>query len=83
MAIVNGFACLRVNENEISLAPTLPASWNGYRFKFVYRGRLIKVTVDKENVSLELIEGDELSIRVYDKTIKISSNEKKVLNMEG
>lgn len=83
MAIVNGFACLRVNENEISLAPSIPERWNGYRFKFVYRGRLIKVTVDKENVSLELIEGDELAIKVYGKMMKISSNEKKVLNMEG
>ena len=83
MAIVNGFACLRVNENEISLAPSIPEKWNGYRFKFVYRGRLIKVTVDKENVSLELIEGDELAIKVYGKMMKISSNEKKVLNMEG
>ena len=37
MAIVNGFAGLRVLEEGISLSPSLPDSWNGFRFKFVYK----------------------------------------------
>lgn len=82
MAIVNGFACLRISENEVSLTPSLPESWTGYRFKFVYRGRLIKVTIDKENVSLELIEGNEISVKVYDRIIALSSNEKAVVKLE-
>lgn len=66
MAIVNGFACLRVREDGVSLSPSLPGDWSGYRFKFVYHGRLIKVVIDKENVTLELLEGADLKVRVYD-----------------
>lgn len=83
MAIVNGFACLRVGENEISLSPSLPENWDGYRFKFVYRGRLIKVAIDKMNVVLELVEGNDISIEVYGNSIELSQKERTVVRMEG
>ena len=71
MAVVNGFACLRVTENGISLNPALPGNWKGYRFKFVYRGRLIKVMVDRKNVSVEILSGDELTVRLYDREVSL------------
>ena len=82
MAIVNGFACLRMTENGISLSPGVPENWKGYKFKFVYRKRLIKVIIDKENVSIELLEGEPLSVRVYDKEIELLPKETQVLKTE-
>ena len=83
MAIVNGFACLRVSEEGISLSPTLPGTWTGYRFKFRYRGRLIKVMIDQKEVHVELLEGDDFSLKIYGKDVLISLNKVKSVLMEG
>lgn len=83
MAIVNGFACLRVNEKGISLCPGLPEAWDGYRFKFVYRGQLIKVAVDKQNVSVELLEGNPITIKIYDNNVRIERGKAFVSKLEG
>ena len=82
MAIVNGFACLRVSESGISLSPSLPEAWNGYRFKFVYRERLIKVNIDSENVTITLLEGEDLTVTVYGKNMMLSCNNEVSVNLE-
>lgn len=83
MAIVNGFASLRVTEEGISLAPFVPGSWDGYRFKFVYMGRLIKVVVNKEDINVELIDGDDLKLRIYEKDYWLPKKQKLTVSMEG
>lgn len=76
MAIVNGFAGLRMSDEGVSLAPSLPENWNGFRFKFVYRKRLIEVTVDREKVTAELLEGINLPITIYGNKTELTPNEK-------
>jgi len=82
MAIVNGFAGLRVLEDGISLAPSLPDSWNGFRFKFVYKKKLIKVTIDKEKVTVELLEGSSQNIKIFSKEYTLTKGEKTTVKME-
>lgn len=83
MAIVNGFACLRVLEEGISLAPFLPLGWKEYRFKFVYRGRLIKVIINENSVSMELLEGDALKVKIYGKEYDLSQGKSISAELEG
>lgn len=66
MAIVNGFAGLRINEKGLFLAPFLPEKWEGYKFSFMYKGRLINLTVNKYVMTAELMEGESIEINVYD-----------------
>ena len=82
MAVVNGFAGLRVTEDGISLAPSVPESWNGYKFKFVYRNKLIKVTVDKKKTIVRLIDGKPEKIRIYDREILLTPGEDRCLETE-
>lgn len=62
MAMVNGFAGMRDYDDEFILNPHLPDQWASYRFKMVYRGRLLEITVTKEKASVRLISGDALSL---------------------
>lgn len=71
MAIVYGFAGLRIDENGMRLNPNVPKCWNGFRFKVVYHGRLIRVTADKFEVSVELLEGKKLTINLYDNEVEL------------
>ncbi len=67
MAIVYGFAGLRIDEDRISVAPFLPDKWSGYSFKLRYRDNLIKIRVSKDNVEVKLESGNGLKIKIYDK----------------
>lgn len=71
MAIVHGFAGLRLKENGLSFAPVIPQSWNAYSFKVRYRGRLLAVRVDKERATFSLLEGEELAIRVFGEEVRL------------
>ena len=83
MAIVNGFASLRISEEGISLSPFVPGSWKGYGFKFVYKGSLIKIKADRKEVSMELLDGDAVDIKLYGKNYQLLKDNKLVAAMEG
>jgi len=57
MAIVYGFAGLRIKEDHISLEPRIPENWNGYKFKFLYKGTHIHVDVKKNKTEI-IVKGD-------------------------
>lgn len=67
MCVVNGFAGLRSDKDNISFKPHIPEKWEEYRFKTSYRGNLIEICVTKDKVSYELLEGDELEITHFGK----------------
>ena len=62
LAIVFGFAGLRVKESGLSLAPSLPNEWNSLEFHLQYQGRLIKVHLERNATTYLVIEGEDLTI---------------------
>lgn len=62
LAIVYGFAGLRIKESGLYLDPSLPEQWQSFNFHFQYLGRLINIHIEKDAVSYELMEGDDLTI---------------------
>ncbi|EIM06332.1 glycoside hydrolase family 65 protein [Planococcus antarcticus DSM 14505] len=71
LGIVYGFAGLRVKEEGLSLAPSLPKEWNSYTFHMQYQGRLIRVNITRESVSYLLVEGDGLTILHHTKPVHL------------
>ncbi|MBO0475260.1 glycoside hydrolase family 65 protein [Enterococcus ureasiticus] len=65
LAIVQGFAQMKTADEKLSFAPFLPSTWTSYAFHVNYRGRLLYVTVDKENVRIQLVSGSELPLTLY------------------
>lgn len=53
LAILFGFAGLRIKESGFYLAPAVPRTWRGYHFSLKLRGRVLKVHVDHTDVSLQ------------------------------
>jgi alpha,alpha-trehalose phosphorylase len=66
MAIVFGFAGVRIKETHLALAPTIPAAWDNYAFKIQFKGRTIEVRMTKVEVQLTITEGEALQVRLYD-----------------
>jgi maltose phosphorylase len=65
LAIVQGFAGMRVREDRLHFAPFLPKSWNAYQFRINFRGRIIQVHVSSEGTKLTLVTGQTLTVYVY------------------
>jgi alpha,alpha-trehalose phosphorylase len=76
MAFTYGFGGIRIDEDGLSINPFLPANLKGYSFKFGYRGRLIKVTVDENETAVELLRGDELEFCHGEKSYRLIGGEK-------
>lgn len=73
MAIVFGFAGLRIKENTLILNPKIPAKIGSYKFNIRYQGRTISVYVEKDNYNIELLEGDTIKIIVNGKEVILDS----------
>lgn len=69
MAIVYGFAGLRIKEAGIHLAPCIPEQWQAYRFRFTYRGTALEVQVNREKSIIRRVSGEAVNLYVYDQLI--------------
>lgn len=74
MAIVYGFAGLRIQNEGISLNPTLPKQWDGLKFHFVHKGAKITVDMQKNKTILDIKTVREIQIKVKEKEYKIACN---------
>ena len=80
LSIVHGFAGMRTFNEQLSFAPFLPKNWSGYSFKILYRGRLLKITTDKNNVVIELKDGEALEIMLYNEKLILNDKLEKAIN---
>lgn len=74
MAIVFGFAGVRIKETHLALAPTMPSSWENYQFKVQYKGRTIDILINSLQVQLTLVDGEALKIRLYEQDVALEPN---------
>lgn len=72
LAIVHGFAGMRVSNNKLTFKTFVPNAWNGYKFKLNFRGRLIDVNVTKHDTKIKLLSGDPLVINVNGEEIELN-----------
>ncbi|MCL6458941.1 MAG: family 65 glycosyl hydrolase [Gorillibacterium sp.] len=75
MSIVCGFAGMRLKESGLSLAPAIPEAWQKYTFRLTFRGCLIGVDIQKDGVTLQLLEGNQLEMLLYGKRIILSNHQ--------
>lgn len=66
LAVLYGFGGLIVSERGLRFAPRLPEAWRRLLYRIRYRGRLIEIDVRPEDVRLTLLEGEPLSVTVYE-----------------
>ena len=66
MAIVNGFAMLRAEEEALFLKPQIPSLWDMYQFRICYHRCLLQIRVTKKQCTVELLEGEKVCVNLYD-----------------
>jgi alpha,alpha-trehalose phosphorylase len=73
MAIVYGFAGLRVTEAGLSFNPRLPEKWRACRFRIAYRDSRIQVEMTKTGTTFTLLSGTEKAVRVYGRLLALKA----------
>ncbi len=74
MAVVKGFAGLRVRDGVLSLRPHCPEQWDAYRFRIKYRGRDLEIDVQRDKLTIR-ISGEPMSCLLYDEPHPLRSGE--------
>lgn len=62
LALVYGFAGLRVRRGVLHFRPRLPEGWRRLRFTLAFRGRRLAVTLFAESIEYRLLEGESLVV---------------------
>ncbi|MFW6306943.1 MAG: glycoside hydrolase family 65 protein [Bacillota bacterium] len=74
LALVQGFAGMRVYENKLHFLPYIPDDWDSYQFKIKYRGAQIKICVKKEEVKYSLLNGENIEFIHNGQKCKLSKD---------
>ncbi|MGN8646611.1 glycoside hydrolase family 65 protein [Gracilibacillus sp. HCP3S3_G5_1] len=61
---VFSFLNVSFGDEEITLNPTIPDTWTSVTFPLHYRGRSIKITVDKERIVINKSEGESIKFQI-------------------
>lgn len=64
LAIVQGFAGMRVRDGLLGFAPFCPPQWTGYRFNIGFRGSVVGVYVTASTAEFTLVDGQRLDIAI-------------------
>ena len=73
MAIVEGFAGLRVQDGQLKLNPSLPKSWKSYSFRIIYKNALLKITVNSDGSIIENTSGSEAVVFIGDEKVVVGA----------
>ncbi|CAM3153325.1 glycoside hydrolase family 65 protein [Lactiplantibacillus plajomi] len=74
LAIVQGFAGMRVHDDTLAFAPFVPKAWQHYQFHVNFRGRLLKVDVDQQGTTVTLVSGDPLAIELNQQRVDLATS---------
>ena len=74
MSFVHGFGGLRVKNDLLNLSPMIPSNWIGYSFRIMFRNNLVKISVTKESIEIELLNGKGLKIVIFQSEYILTNN---------
>ncbi len=75
LAVVQGFAGMRVVDGHVKFNPFIPSQWNSYTFRITFRGALLSIKVTKDNVEISNLSEAECPLDVYGNKQNLAGNE--------
>ena len=75
MSIVEGFGGMRIQNGELYFNPFIPEQWNLYSFIIKFRGRQIKLEVDKKGARIYNQSGDPIDLYLFGEKHTINEQE--------
>lgn len=74
LAVVRGFAGLRIQKDTLYLAPCLPKEIEEIKFHAVYRGKKMEICVSHRNIYIESRDSSEIPVKIMGQVYKLTHN---------
>jgi alpha,alpha-trehalose phosphorylase len=74
IALVMGFGGMRAANGILDFAPRLPGGISSLTFRMWYRGRRLKVGIEPEKATYELLEGEAMEIRHHGESVRLETS---------
>jgi maltose phosphorylase len=74
LAIVKGFAGMRVKHNKLYLRPRLPAEWKGLTFLLYFRENILSFELQRSQTIVTNVSGEAISVTIEDTEIHLQPN---------
>jgi maltose phosphorylase len=81
MSVVYGFGGMKIREEGLSFEPSLPENWKTLSFKILYRGRTLKVRIQKAKITIENLEGESLNLSLCNSMVQLKAKGKVFANL--
>ena len=82
ISIVEGFAGMRVKENNLFFTPKIPKKWKSYCFNILFREQILRVSISKNSTTFQVDGENSMDLFVNDKKYVIKPNlELKIANI--
>jgi len=74
MSVIYGFGGMMIREGLLSFEPHLPAKWEALSFKILYRGRTLKIHIDKKQASIKNLIGESVELFLAGKKVLLEKS---------
>ncbi|WKK58768.1 family 65 glycosyl hydrolase domain-containing protein [Sphingobacterium sp. BN32] len=81
MSIVQGFAGMRIKNNQLYFQPFLPEQWESFTFNIGFRGKILSIRISKGEMEIENTSSEVLDMQVGDANYSIPGNSSQIINI--
>lgn len=74
MAVIQGFAGLRVKDDELVLRPFIPSHWKSFSFNVMFRGAILKVNVGENSIIVTNETDVSAAVRIYEESFTVEGH---------
>jgi len=81
MSVIYGFGGMMMKEGILSFEPHLPANWESLSFKILFRGRILKIHINSDRVTIDNEKGDRVELFLAGSRVKIERSGSVIANL--
>jgi maltose phosphorylase len=82
MSIVEGFAGMKVRNNQLQFNPFVPTQWSSFSFNIGFRGTQLQIKISSSQINITNNSANEIQVKVLNETYAIPTGETQILFKE-
>ncbi len=81
MSIVEGFAGLRIEDNQLSFHPTIPDNWAYFEFTILFRGTKLEIRIEPKMIQIKNHSNTSINLLINTLKNQLSSKSETIISL--